>query len=240
VTLLAVDRTFAQNYGRRSDSPGDLQIPLEHLGYLSQIVRGLVPHRLIHAPPHVLFLKNVLFNRYRELVDAAADKSKRRIYLSPRTYAKCRVVLNAAALFRGRTEVTVQDLSQLKYAVTTIGGPEEQAQAFDKALAQTVAISGKDLEHVDNLSAACELADQVLQRVRNGETLPSTSFLQRLLRFFGLRSTGDITFDHVRRFVDAVEPRDEQVKRLKQGVIGHLQSLTRQVDHQGCELFHCE
>jgi MoxR-like ATPase len=240
VTLLAVDRTFAQNYGRRSDSPGDLQIPLEHLGYLSQIVRGLVPHRLIHAPPHVLFLKNVLFNRYRELVDAAADKSKRRIYLSPRTYAKCRVVLNAAALFRGRTEVTVQDLSQLKYAVTTIGGPEEQAQAFDKALAQTVAISGKDLEHVDNLSAACELADQVLQRVRNGETLPSTSFLQRLLRFFGLRSTGDITFDHVRRFVDAVEPRDEQVKRLKQGVIGHLQSLTRQVDHQDCELFHCE
>lgn len=237
-TLMAVDRAFSRNYGRRSEPLEEQQISLEHLDYLSQIVRGLVPHRQIHAPAHVLFLKNMLLNRYRELVDATADKSKRRIYLSPRTYAKCRVVLNAAALLRGRMEVCVQDLSQLKYAVTTIAGPEEQGQAFDKALAQTQAIGAKDLEHIDNLSETCDLADQIMQRVRDGESIACTGFLQRLLRFFGLMSAGDVTFDHLRRFVDRIEPRDEHVKKLKLGIIGHIQSLTRQVDHHDGGLFH--
>lgn len=239
-TLLAVDHAFSRNYGRHSTTPADGQIPLAHLSYLSDIVRGLVPHWQIQAAPHVLFLKNVVLNRYRDLVDAAAEKSKRRIYLSPRTYAKSRVVLNATALLRGRREVAVQDLSQLKYAVTTIGGSEEQAQCFEKALNETLSrISGNDLEHIDNLFAAHDLAEQVMQRVRAGESIACTTFVKRMLRFFGLMSEGDVTFDHVRRFVDGIQPRDEQVRELKLGVIRRIQSLGRQVDNQDTDLFNC-
>jgi len=240
LTLLAVDQAFSRSYGRHSSARVEEQIPLAHLAYLADIAHGLVPQRQIQAAPHVLFLKNAVLNRYRELVDAAAEKSSRRIYLSPRTYAKTRVVLNAAALLRGRMEVNVQDLAQLKYAVTTIGGPEEQSQCFDKALSQTLAaIAGADLEHIDNLFAAHDLAEQIVHRVRNGEPIRCTSFLQRMLRFFGLLSDGDVTFEHVRRFVDAIQPRDAQVKELKAGVIRRVQSLVRQVDHQDSDLFNC-
>jgi len=98
---------------------------------------------------------------------------------------------------------------------------------------------GTDLEHIDNLSAAHDLAEQIVQRVRGGAPIRCTSFLQRMLRFFGLLSDGDITFEHVRRFVDAIQPRDAQVKELKAGVIRRIQTLVRQVDHQDSDLFNC-
>jgi len=78
-------------------------------------------------------------------------------------------VLNAAALLRGRMEVAVEDLAQLKYMATVVGGPEEQAHSFQKALSETLLrVRGADLEHIDNLMAANELAEQVMARVRDG------------------------------------------------------------------------
>jgi len=237
-TLLAVDRAFARHYGRHTGASNGDQIPLWHLSWVADIVRGLVPDRQITAAPHILFLKNAVLNRYRERMDEAADSGKKRsLYVSPRTYAKTRIVLNAAALLRGRTQVTIEDLAQLKYAVTTIGGREEQSQCFDKALSETLlCIRPADLEHIDNLAAAQELAEQVMARVRRGEAIQCTSFLQRILRFFGLVSEGDVTFDHVRRFVDGIKPLDEQVKTLKLGVLRRIQELARRIDQGDGEL----
>jgi len=237
-TLLAIDQAFARHYGRQPGPASREGIPLGQLSYVADIVRGLVPDRQITAPPHILFLKNAVLNRYRERIDEAADSAKKRsLYISPRTYAKARIVLNAAALLRGRGEVTTEDLAQLKYAVTTIGGREEQSQCFDKALSETLLrVRPADLEHIDNLAAAGELAEQVMARVRNGEAIRCTSFLQRILRFFGLVSEGDVTFDHVRRFVEAIKPLDEQVKALKAGVLRRIQELARRIDQGDGEL----
>jgi hypothetical protein len=102
-----------------------------------------------------------------------------------------------------------------------------------------VRITGNDLEHIDNLQAAHDLAEQVMHRVRGGESIPCTGFVQRVLRFFGLVSEGEVSFDHVRRFVDAIQPRDELVKELKLGVIRRIQTLARQVDNQDNDLFNC-
>jgi hypothetical protein len=205
---------------------------------LADVVRGLVPGRAIAAPAHVLFLKNLVLNRYRELASEESEQTKKRtLYISPRTYAKSRLVLNAAAILRGRTEVTADDLSQLKYAVTTIGGREEQSRAFDKALAETVGrVRPPDLEHVDNLVASHELAEQVMARIRSGEPIRISGLLQRLLRFFGLVSDGELTFDHVRRYVDEIRPADEHVKALKLGVLRRIQDLTRRLDRRDLEI----
>jgi hypothetical protein len=205
-TLLAIDQAFTRHYGRPATVTEEEQVPIEHLTYLADIVRGCIPDRQIRVPPHVLFLKNVLLNRYRELVSQAPENGKKKpLYISPRTYAKSRIVLNASALLRGRMEVAVEDLAQLKYMATVVGGPEEQSHHFEKALNETLLrVRGADLEHIDNLMAANELAEQVMARVRDGEELHCTSFLQRLLRFFGLKSDGEITFEHVRRFVDTI------------------------------------
>lgn len=236
-TLLAIDQAFARHYGRADFSPPEEQIPLEQLSYLADVVRGLVPDRQISAAPHVLFLKNLVINRYRELLASQADPKRRAAYISPRTYAKARIVLNAAALLRGRTEVALDDLGQLKYAVTTIGGPEEQSEAFDKALRETLnRVGGADLEHVDNLAAAGELAEQIMARLRDGEKIPCTSFVKRLLRFFGLIGEGEVTFAHLRHFVDEIKPGDELVRQLKLGLLQRLQELTRRVDRPDLEL----
>ncbi len=238
--LMAIDRSFARHYGRLQPPPHDERIPLEHLSYLAAVVRGLVPSRQITAPAHVLFLKNIVLNRYKELRDANPDLAKKRpLYISPRTYAKARLVLNAAALLGGRTGVTTEDLSQLKYAATTIGGAEEEARCFDKALTETLLrIRGADLEHIEAIVAAQELAEQVMARVRDGERIPCTGFVQRILRFFGLLSEGDVTFDHLRSFVESIQPSDDSVRQLKLGVIRRIQELTRRIDHRESELLN--
>ncbi len=232
-TLLAIDQAFDRHHGQAVVPPPEEQLPLAHVSYLSDIARGLVPDWRISVPTHVMFMKNLVFNRYRELYGQLPENArKRRLYISPRTYAKSRIVLNAAALLRGRRRVTAEDLSQLKYVVTTVGMQEAQNDCFDKALQETLLkIRGDDLEHIDNLAAARELAEQVMARVRSGEEIRCTRFLQRLLRRFGLLSQGDVTFDHVRRFVDGIRPHDEQVKVLKLGVERRIQELTRRVDY---------
>lgn len=236
--LLAIDQSFGRHFGRQGAVPAQEQVPLAHLAFVADLVQGRIPDRAIQVPPHVLLLKNVLLNRYRELINDSSEQAKRRpLYISPRTYAKTRLVLHAAALLRGRNHATLADLSQLKYVVTTIGGREEQSQCFDKALNETLLrIRATDLEHIDNLVAAHELVEQVMARHRGGEPVRSSGFLQRLLRFFGLLSEGDVTFDHVRRFVDDIKPQDEQVKTLKSGVLRRIQELTRRVDHPDREI----
>jgi MoxR-like ATPase len=230
--LLAIDQCFGRGFGRPSATPADEQIPLETLGRLADIVQGRHPTLSIAVPPHVMFLKNLVLNRYRELLAQCATEGKRRpLYISPRTYAKSRLVLNAAALLRGRMEANSDDLSQLKYVVTTIGGSDEQSQCFDKALSETLTrLRPADHDAIDQLTAAGDLAEQVMQRLRNGEEIVPSGFLERLLRWLGLLGDGELGFHHVRRYVESIQPRDEQVKQLKLGFLRRIDELVRRVD----------
>ncbi len=236
--LMAIDQVFTRHYGRAKAAVLDDQIPLEHVSFLADIVRGQLPDYPISVPTHVMFLKNILMNRYRELVDQSQEGNRKRaLYISPRTYAKSRILLNASAVLRGRMEVTTEDLSQLRYAITTVGGQPEQAECFDKAFKETLLkIRGDDLEVIDQLAEAHELTEQIMARVRDGETVPCTRFLQRILKLFKLVSEGDVTFDHVRRFVDKLQPKDERVKALKRGLEQRVQELTRRVDQGKCSV----
>jgi len=236
-TLLAIDQAFSQHYGRHSAAAGGAKIPLGRLSLLAELVRGELPDRQVTAAPHVLFLKNVLLGRYRALVSDSSEHWRNNpLYISPRTYAKCRLVLNAAAVLRGRMEVSTADLAELRYAVTTIGGRPEQSQCFEKALRETMLqIRGDDLRHIDDLSAAMELAEQMMSRFREGRPVAPDGLLPRILRLFGLISEGDVTFAHVRRFVEDIRPRSEDVAALKLGVLGRIQELTRRIDYPQME-----
>ena len=230
--LLSIDQAFARNYGCSPVPRPDQQIPLSQLTFVSNIVRGKDLQRPIHAPPHVLFMKNAVISRYRELVTEWCVGQKRQPpYVSPRTYAKSRFMLNAAAMLRGRMEVTTDDLSQLKFAITTVGGPAEEAQCFDSALHSTLLrIRAEEREQIDSLAAASDLAEQVMCSVRDGVAISHSGVLQRVMRFFGLISEGQVTFDYVRRFVEHISPTDTLVRDLKLGVIRRLQELIRRVD----------
>jgi hypothetical protein len=132
--------------------------------------------------------------------------------------------------------VTADDLAQLRYVVTTVGGPAEEAQCFDSALRSILLrIRPEDREQIDDLAAAHELAEQIMAGVRNGTTTPCPRFVHRVMRLFGLISQGQITFDHVRRFVENIVPTETLVRDLRLGVVRRLQELTRRVDQRDCE-----
>jgi MoxR-like ATPase len=235
--LLAIDQAFARNYGRPGTVQPEQQIPLSHLHFLADIVRGRNREFRITAPPHVLFMKNAVINRYRELVaEWCAEQQRQPPYISPRTYAKSRFVLNAAALLSGRQEVSSDDLSELKYVVTTVGGQPEEEQCFDNALRSTLLrLRDEDRRQIDDLTAAHELAEHIMADVAGGSAPPNSRFLVRVMRWFGLVSQGQVTFDHVRRFVENMVPADTLVRDLRLGVIQRLQELIRRVDRQNQE-----
>ena len=93
-----------------------------------------------------MFLKNVILNRYRELLDQAEDGARRGLH-QPRTYAKSRIVLNASALLRGGSGDGRGPRSSLRGDDGR--RPAEQAQCFDKAL-KDPRVRGEDLEHMIN------------------------------------------------------------------------------------------
>ncbi|MFA5933031.1 MAG: AAA family ATPase [Microgenomates group bacterium] len=154
-----IDRVYSKHNGHVV-AP-DQYIPMEVLAELSGIVNGDNPNRLITASNAVLFLKNQLIRNFVEGVyeqRKQKDSKANRPYISPRTIAKSRNTLNASALLHGRFEVTGQDLSTLRYLLTTVqndGGAttqNDEDESFLKALDDTLgAFSGKDLEDIEHL-----------------------------------------------------------------------------------------
>ncbi len=133
--------------------------------------------------------------------------------------------------------MTAEDLSQLRYVVTTVGGRLEQAQCFDSALKETLLkVRGEDLEHIDQLAGAHQLAEQLPARVRD-ETVPCTRLVQPPAETVRIdRRSRQITFDHIRRFVDRLKPQDERVKALKLGLEQRIQGVHAPIDHGRTEV----
>ncbi len=83
-TLLAIDQVYTAPRPRRpARGRSDEQIPLEHIGFLADIVRGQSPDYLIGVPPHVMFPKNVILNRLPGTVGPAEDGRQTRALHQP-------------------------------------------------------------------------------------------------------------------------------------------------------------
>ncbi len=238
-SLQAIDEAYARHGGRADvAAQPEQQIPLTELAFLAAIVHGRNDRLVIQVPHHVLFLKNLAINRYvAKANQLAAAQEGPEVYVSPRTFAKARLLLLASALLHGRTVVEPSDLHDLRYMVPLLDTAGTQGKLFDSAVEETVhGLPADELAMVDELMEASRLAEQLADRARGGRELEVTSFLKRLMLMFHLTTPGEIYFEHVHRLLDGIHPRHKDVVDLKHGLIKRLQHHQRRINHPGREL----
>ena len=239
---IMIDLAYAQHHGKAviPEHP----IPLETLQALSDIVQGNHPATGIEASHSILFLKNELIERYVHLRAAAAANNhaggngsnvngttsgnRTEGYVSPRTKAACRDVLNASALLQHRSKVTREDLFALRFTLTTIAGndrsaPEPTELSFQEALQATLSgYTDADLQTVDELTTIAQTFNLYLHGA-SLETQPSHRGIMRLfLSLIGKSNWHDVGYE---TFVEALQGKqiaNPRVNALREGVLGDI------------------
>jgi hypothetical protein len=194
------------------------------------VVLGAHPETAIEASQSILFLKNELIERYVELVAARNANAKDRdgggqrpgdTYVSPRTKAASRDVLNASALLHHRSRVVREDLHALRYTLTMVPGNDRAGTSsaedlFAKAL-QSVqqSYTDADLQMVEELMTI----EQTFSLYLHGASLEAQPSHRGLLRLFlgliGKSSWRDVsleTFTEALRSKQITNPRVNELR----------------------------
>ena len=223
-SMLQIDDAY-ENSGTRVETPQADRIPFEHIERLADIVEGKHSKIKIDCPAHVLFLKNNVILEYSQAINEVRLHNNRpEVYISPRTIAKSRDILNASALLDGRAKVAPKDLLALRYLIPTLGNKEEEL-CFDKALQKVATeIADDDRRAVDKLMDASEIAKALYDAAKAGKT-PDASWIERIKLFFGWTTIGEITFNKIEEVVKKVSTRDPRVQTLQSGVLTRVANL---------------
>ncbi len=234
LSQLLIDDVYGK-YNGRVIAPAQrlsMDIPRD----LARIVHGESPDYQITAPRAILFLKNLLIRNYIDAMfeqKKAKDSKAERLYISPRTVAKSRDVLNASALLHGRYEVTAEDLVALRYLLTTVSGNSgtditgDEDEVFFEALDHTVSsFSNSDLAMVESLLRINEYYDAYRdkQGVEAKKRVPSlVAPFSKLFEVLGVTSWVEVskeTFQHTLRAMDIGNP---DVDRLRDDVMQKIE-----------------
>lgn len=237
ITQLSIDKVYEQRGGSVPPTNPQEQISLDELELLADVCEGKVPSYTISAPGHVLILKNAIIEAYeRTLTQERGKKNLSAAYISPRTMAKARDVLNAAAILDGRQELKTQDLRALEFMIPTLGDEMEQ-QCFKQALSEVLTpIKKSDVKVLDSLAMSVDLVKLMQEFMRKGE-VPSTTFLQKVLVFFGFTTIAAISFKDIREIVEEQAPESPIALQMKEGVLRFIdENITRADEKRGALL----
>ncbi len=220
--LLRIDKAYAESVGKVRQP--NKKIPFDYIDYLADIVEGEIEGREIKSPPHVLFLKNEIIREYLDLINTdrkANDKPE--LYLSPRTIAKARDVLNASALLHNRQETTIEDLNALKYMICTLGSPDEdQVKVFENAKRNVKgSVNRHDLETVDTLINTNDVLEQIIEAKETGIPL-DLRLLDRIKLFLGITSLSELTFSQIVQVVNRARPSNPRVAEIQKGIASRM------------------
>ncbi|MDZ7728148.1 MAG: hypothetical protein U5Q44_08100 [Dehalococcoidia bacterium] len=217
---------------------------MDVLNDLSQVVLGEHPDRHIEASHDVLFLKNELIETFTRLAASRAAHEASRDggttvvepYVSPRTKAASRDVLNASALLHHRSEVSREDLPALRYVLTTIPGNDRaisnsMQDLFSEALDITLqSYSEPDLETVRELTTIA----QTFHWWMHGTPLEAQRHHNGLARIFfsliGKTSWHEVNYD---TFVHALQGREilnPRVNALREEILEDILEYTGHAD----------
>jgi len=238
---IMIDLAYAQHHGR--PMPVAHPLPLSVLQEMSNLVQGKDPDRTITASHSMLFLKNDLIERYMNLASRrtqAPESNGRRegqrspdqrtseeMYVSPRTKAACRDVLNASALLHHRFEVVRADLNALRFVLTTIAGNDRtaspQQDIFTEALNATFgAYTDEDLQQVDELTTIAQNFHWFATGMLVEAHANHGPIVRLFLALMGKTSWNDVGYD---TFVDALRARrlvNPRVNALREEILGDI------------------
>lgn len=235
---LLMDRIYAK-HGGRLVSP-KTPIPMDIPRQLARIVKGENKDRLITCSFSLLFLKNQIIRRYRELTTQERQKKDPKtemLFISPRTIAKCRDVLNASALLHHRNKVEPGDLLALRFALVAISGgdirgnklPPQEAlflQAIDETLA---AYSNSDLSLVEELMRLNEF----IEAFKHGEDLEAikqlkSSLARKILQLLGVLSWQDVTEQTFIQTLEALKIDKPPIDEIRNDLIRKVKANNRE------------
>jgi MoxR-like ATPase len=228
---ILIDLAYEKHHGRaeRQDHP----IPLAVLQSLSDIVDGTSKERSISAPHDILFLKNELIETYVEMRQARFHESTRDgrpadTYISPRTKAACRDVLNASALLHQRTTVAREDLEALRFVLTVVPGNDRSARdpsqdVFDEALQSTLgSFTEADLEMVDELTTIAQTFTWFLHGVPLESQNHHRGIVRLFLNLIGKSGWHEVSYD---TFVEALRGKEivnPRVNLLREEILDEI------------------
>ncbi len=232
---IMIDLAYAQHHGKAvvPEHP----IPLATLQMLSEIVTGNHAETAIEAPHSILFLKNELIERYvRTRAAATASQAsalgaglpRTESYVSPRTKAACRDVLNASAMLHHRSKVAREDLAALRYTLTTIAGndrsaPDPTEESFREALHSTTSgYTDGDLQTVDELTTIAQTFNLYLHGAAFETQASHRGILRIFLSLIGKSSWRDVSYE---TFVDALQGKqiaNPRVNALREEILGSI------------------
>ena len=239
---MLIDLAYEKHHGKamRPEHP----IPLPVLQELSAIVVGDHPERVIEASHDILFLKNELIETCSRLLAERTARSHTtdggppagEIYISPRTKAACRDVLNASALLHHRAGVNRDDLHALRFVLTTVPGndraaPNASQDVFFEALHGTLqAFTENDLQMIRELMTVAQAFSWYL----HGSPIEAQQAHRGIVRLFlslmGRSSWHDVTYD---TFVDGLKGKqitNPRVNLLREEI---LEEILEHAPHGG-------
>ncbi|MCX6020606.1 MAG: AAA family ATPase [Chloroflexi bacterium] len=228
-------------YGRFGNRPGNFNVTLDVglLTALSNVVRSEGEGQ-IFAPASVLFLKNKLIKEYTRRVNlrrAEQNANADELYVSPRTIAECRDILNASALLAHRMDVRMEDLSTLCYVlpVVYVGGPTEttslpgrirrEDEMFFETLDSVSAMySQNDLRSLEEIMELSSYYDafrsgKLVETAREGGVV---DFFRRGLRLIGLLSWEDATNETFTRTLRNMTIAHRDVDEIREALITRI------------------
>lgn len=231
---ILIDLAYARHHGR-PESPRH-RIPLGVLQELSAIVLGDHPERGIEAGFDILFLKNEIIEAYIHLVAArvvshTASRERSIIpdaYISPRTKAACRDVLNATALLHHRDHVERSDLNSLRFVLTTIPGNDRALHdpgqdIFAEALHSTMqGYTEHDLQTVNELTAIAQSFGLFAHGVPLEAQHSHRGIVRIFLSLIGKSSWHDVGYD---TFVEALTSKsisNPRVNALREEILDEV------------------
>jgi MoxR-like ATPase len=236
---IRIDLAYARHHGH--PIPPEHRIPLHVLRELSDVVVGDHLEHEIEASHDILFLKNELIETYTRMLRVRDDGTLPRSaspaamenYISPRTKAACRDVLNASALLQHRTYVTSDDLHSLRFVLTTVPGndrttPDPSQEVFQEAIDATLhAFATADLETVREITTIAQTFNLYL----HGETLETQQGHRGIIRLFlaliGRSSWQEVDYD---TFVDALRGKqiaNPRVNTLREEILDEILEHSR-------------
>lgn len=238
---LLIDFSYESHHGRPVVPPHP--IPLQYLKQATNVVRGFDPDTNIHASNAMLYLKNYLIDTYvdsltRHNQAAAMPRSgptgtpTADIYVSPRTKAASRDVLNASALLHHRKEVTTDDLAALRYVLTTIDGNDAAPQrATDRLFAEALqttknTFSSDDLQSIEELSAIAQNFQLFIHGAHVEAQAENRGIMRIFLTLIGRTSWQEVTYGTFLQALQAKKLTNPRVNALREEILQSVRAYS--------------
>lgn len=234
---LLIDRAYAVNRGKLREP--ETKIPFEQLIYLHNIIKNNDRNVKIELPGSMLFIKNVIINKYVSEV----RKTDPDFFISPRKQAKMADFLRASAVLDERMEVSLQDIRNMHIALVTLNSyinvknrdkslKEIYTDILDQTLSRFKAADAfQQVEFLMHIRDVFQmLKDNPEKRQRLHEEKGLLQGLKKLLtRIFPFkmkdREEEEITLESLRSSVVDLNPGMEEVLDLKNGILNDFRDI---------------